>query len=305
MGFPETLPLGGRRWDLADRCLVNFGAVPPEPNDGGGDVNEVTRTRGKRQPNGAPVVDRALALLDCFDADHRYLTLAELSRRSGIPASSALRLATRLVAWGALERVADGSFCVGVRLYEVGSLAPRGRSLRDVALPYMGDLAEATRQHVLLAVRQGDEAILIERLSGQQAIPTLYEVGGRLPLHSTGVGLILLAYADDDFRRSYLDQPLSREPEHTPIDPVTLDRTLVEARRQRSVTFHRLVPTEILSVAVPVFGADDSVIAAVSEVVPETQMDPRLVIPALTTVSRAISRALGARRSVRLTTPRS
>ena len=61
--------------------------------------------------------------------------------------------------------------------------------------------------------------------------------------------------------------------------------------------FHRLVPTEILSVAVPVMGVEDTVIAALSVVVPETQMDPRLVIPALGTAARAISRAFGALRS--------
>jgi DNA-binding IclR family transcriptional regulator len=259
--------------------------------------DDPTIKRGKRPAQGLPVVDRALALLDCFDADHRYLTLAELSRRSGIPASTALRLATRLVTWGGLERVSDGRFCVGLRLYEVGSLAPRGRNLRDAALPYMGDLADATRQHVLLAVRQDDEAILIERLSGQQAVPTLYEVGGRMPLHSTGIGLILLAFADSAFRAGYLARPLTREPEHTPIDRAALERTLADARRQRSVVFHRLVPTEILSVAVPVMAVDDYVIAALSVVVPETQMDPRLVIPALGTAARAISRAFGARRS--------
>ena len=125
------------------------------------------------------------------------------------------------------------------------SLAPRGRSLRDAALPYMGDLADATRQHVLLAVRQDDEAILIERLSGQHAIPTLYDVGGRMPLHSTGIGLVLLAFADSAFRVDYLARPLTREPEHTPIDRAALDRTLDDARRQRSIVFHRLVPTEI------------------------------------------------------------
>ena len=260
-------------------------------------VDDRTIKRGKRPAQGMPVVDRALALLDCFDADSRHLTLTELSRRSGIPASTALRLANRLVAWGGLERASNGTFCIGVRLYEVGSLAPRGRSLRDAALPYMGDLADATRQHVLLAVRQDDEAILIERLSGQHAIPTLYEVGGRMPLHSTGIGLVLLAFADSAFRVDYLARPLTREPEHTPIDRAALERTLDDARRQRSIVFHRLVPTEILSVAVPVMGVEDTVIAALSVVVPETQMDPRLVIPALGTAARAISRAFDVRRS--------
>src|SRR4051812_21870513 len=146
------------------------------------------RVRGKRPARGDPVVDRAFALLAAFDARHRALSLGELSRRSGIPASSALRLAGRLLAWGALERGEDGRFTVGVRLWEVASLAPRGQGLKQVALPFMGDLEEVTRQHVLLAVRDGVDALLVERLSGHQAMPVLYRVGGRLPLHSTGVG---------------------------------------------------------------------------------------------------------------------
>ena len=57
--------------------------------------DRVTLARGKRPPKGEPVVDRALSLLSAFDAGQRRLTLAELSRRSGIPVSTTLRLATR------------------------------------------------------------------------------------------------------------------------------------------------------------------------------------------------------------------
>ncbi|WP_308283067.1 helix-turn-helix domain-containing protein [Pseudonocardia nigra] len=86
------------------------------------------------------MVDRALSLLAAFDAVHRSLTLGELSRRSGIPTSSTLRLANRLLAWGALERGDDGRFTVGLRLWEIASLAPRGHGLRQVAIPFMGSL---------------------------------------------------------------------------------------------------------------------------------------------------------------------
>jgi len=75
--------------------VTNASPVPP-------------RVRGRRPPQGDPVVDRAFALLAAFDAGHRSLTLGELSRRSGIPTSSTLRLAGRLQAWGALERGSDG-----------------------------------------------------------------------------------------------------------------------------------------------------------------------------------------------------
>jgi len=109
-------------------------------------VNETpARVRGHRPPQGDPVVDRALSLLAAFDARHRSLTLGELNRRSGIPTSSALRLAGRLVAWGALERGDDGRYTIGLRLWEVASLAPRGQGLKQVAMPFMGDLEEVTR----------------------------------------------------------------------------------------------------------------------------------------------------------------
>src|SRR3954465_1282562 len=236
---------------------------------------EPTRVRGRRPPQGDPVVDRAFALLSSFDAGHRSLSLGELSRRSGIPTSSTLRLATRLMAWGALERGADGRFTVGLRLWEVASLAPRGQGLKQVALPFMGDLEEVTRQHVLLAVRDGADALLVERLSAHQAMPVLYRVGGRLPLHSTGVGLVLFAFADPAFQEDLLAQPLVHLPENVPVSPAALRRTLAEVRRDGLATIRRRAPQPLVSVAAPVFGADDKISAALSVVVPRENAEPR------------------------------
>lgn len=259
---------------------------------------EPQRVRGRRPPQGDPVVDRALSLLAAFDAGHRVLTLGELSRRSGIPTSSALRLATRLVAWGALERGEDGRFTVGLRLWEVASLAPRGQGLKQVTMPFMGDLAEVTRQHVLLAVREGNEAVLVERLSSHQAMPVLYRVGGRLPLHSTGVGLVLLAFADPSFQEEILAQPLVREPEKVAVSPAELRRTLAEVRREGVARIRRRTPQPLVSVAAPVFGADDQITAALSVLVPAETADPRVLGPAVRTAARAISRGLGAHRAL-------
>lgn len=258
------------------------------------------RARGGRPHRGEPVVDRALALLFAFDAAHRRLSLGELSRRSGIPTSSALRLANRLLARGALERDDTGRYSIGLRLFEISSLCLRGHGLRQVALPYMGDLTEATHQHVLLAVREGDDAVLVERLSAHNAMPILYRVGGRLPLHSTGVGTVLLAYAEPDFQDTYLSRPLLHEPERTPVSAAVLRRSLAETRRDRSIVFRRRTPQPLVSVASPIFGADDEIVAALSVVVPDRQADPHRLTPALRTASRAISRALGAHRSIGL-----
>ena len=285
-----TMPLNGKQlWWAPQPLRAGDGQVTDDPG-------AAPRVRGKRPPQGDPVVDRALALLAAFDAGHPSLTLGELARRSGIPTSSTLRLASRLVAWGALERGADGRFTVGLRLWQVASLAPRGQGLRQVAMPYMGDLEEVTRQHVLLAVREGGDAVLVERLSAHAAIPVLYDVGGRLPLHSTGVGLVLLAFAEPGVQEEYLARPLVHEPEKVPVSPAALRRTLADVRRDGLATVRRRVPNPLVAVAAPVFDASDRVAAALSVVVPQERADTRVLGPALRTAARAISRGLGSRR---------
>jgi DNA-binding IclR family transcriptional regulator len=260
------------------------------------------RVRGRRPPHGEPVVDRALSLLAAFDADHRTLNLVELSRRSEIPASSALRLAIRLVEWGALERDEAGRFTIGLRLLEVATLAPRGHGLRQVALPFMNDLAEVTRQHVQLAVRDGMQAMLVERLSAHQATPVDYRIGGRLPLHSTGVGLVLLAFAPAEVQEELLAKPVYSEPDSRLIPADALRRTLAEVRRERLAIFRRQDETEaIVSVAAPVFGRDDAVVGVLGVLVPKRVAQPRRLGLAVQTAARSISRELGARRSIGIT----
>ncbi|WP_405015150.1 IclR family transcriptional regulator [Kitasatospora sp. NBC_01539] len=248
--------------------------------------------RGKRPPQGDSVVERSFALLGVFTTHRRSLGLGELSRLTGIPKSSVLRLARTLVGLGVLERTGDGDFVIGLRLWEIASLAPQMQGLRAVAMPYMEDLGLVTRQHVLLAVRDGDDALLVERLSAHAANPILYRVGGRLPLHSTGVGQVLLAFAGFEERNAYLARSWRTEPEGVPIDARDLRRTLTAVRRDGYATVVRPRPGPLVSVAAPITGADEAVVAALSVVVPAGD-DVRAIVPAVRAAARAVSRGLG------------
>ena len=57
----------------------------------------------------------------------------------------------------------------------------------------MEDLYEATHGNVQLAVLDGLDALFVEKISGRDSVPIVTRVGGRLPLHATGVGKVLLA----------------------------------------------------------------------------------------------------------------
>src|SRR5690349_24337055 len=125
------------------------------------------------------------------------------------------RLAAELTTWGALERDSRGRYRIGLRLWEVGSLAPRGLGLREIALPYLEDLYEATHENVQLAVLDGAEVVYVERIAGRTSVGVRTRVGGRWPAHSTGVGLVLLAYAGAEAQERYLAGPLARFTDRT------------------------------------------------------------------------------------------
>jgi DNA-binding IclR family transcriptional regulator len=247
---------------------------------------------------GATVTSRVLAVLAAFTESHPALTLSDLARRAGLPLSTAHRIVGELAAWGALERGGDGRYRIGLRLWETAALAPHTLGLRESAMPFLEDVYEATRQNVQLAVLDGDDVVYVERLSARGAVSVISRAGGRLPLHATGVGQVLLAHADPALQERVLAGPLARLTPMTITAPQRLRRVLADARRDGLVIAERQVETHSSSIAAPVFGRDDTVVAALSIVVPATDL-AQSYVAAVRSAARGISRALGAPRALR------
>ena len=238
------------------------------------------------------VTSRLLRVLDAFSAEHPELSLSDIARRADLPLTTAHRLVGELLAWGALERDSRGRYRVGLRLWEVAALAPRGLGLREIAMPFLEDLYEATHENVQLAVLDGTDVVFLERISGRSAVRVLTRVGGRWPAHATGVGLVLLAYAPVETQERYLAGPLAAFTGKTITDPARLRRELAEVRRQGFAVSDGQVTLDALSVAAPVRAADHQVVAALSIVVPMGTTAPATLAPAVRTAALGISRAL-------------
>ncbi len=249
--------------------------------------------RGRVPGATGPVLSRALLVLGAFTPDRPAMSLSELTRQTGLPAPTVHRMLGELAAWGALERGDDARYRIGLRLWELGALAPRGQGLRERALPFLEDLSQITHENVQLAVREGGELVFVERIAGSGAVPVLTRVGGRFGLTATGVGLVLLAHAPTEVQQEVLARPVERYTERTVTDPDVLRHMLADVRTRGFSVSDRQVTLDALSVGAPIHDGRGQVIAAVSLVVRHGSATPHALAPLVRTSARAISRALG------------
>jgi DNA-binding IclR family transcriptional regulator len=237
------------------------------------------------------VTSRVLGLLAAFDDEHRSLSLTELAQRADMPLATAHRLVGELVRGEALVRRADGDYVVGRRMWDLGLLAPVETGLRHAASPFLHDLYGATLATVHLAVRDGASVLYVERVSGHASVPVVSQVGSRLPMHATGVGKVLLAYAPEEVRTEVLGN-LTRVTPYTVTQP---GRLLEQIRRVHSdgyATTSEEMSLGACSVAVPVRSSDGGVVAALGIVVAGFQRDKARLVSALEVAARGIGRSL-------------
>jgi DNA-binding IclR family transcriptional regulator len=246
---------------------------------------------GNASNPGTSVVSRALTLLYAFDEHHRELTLTELAHRADLPVPTTYRLAGNLVAGGALHRRPDGQYFVGRRLWDLGLLAPVQSGLRETASPFLNDIHAATLATVHLAIRDGTQVLYVERLSGRSSVPVVSTVGSRLPMHSTGVGKVLLAHAPDDVRDRALADPARFTP-YTITQPARLRRQLARVRKDGYATTVEEMTLGACSIAVPIRDRSGDVIAALGIVVASLRRDRVRLLTALQVAARGIGRSL-------------
>jgi DNA-binding IclR family transcriptional regulator len=242
------------------------------------------------------VASKVLDVLGAFDEEHRSLTLTALARRAGLPLATAHRLVAELAAAGALSRQDTGEYVVGRRMWDLGLLAPVETGLRHVASPFLYDLYGATLATVHLAVRDGSAALYVERVAGHSSVPVVSQVGSRLPLHATGVGKVLLAYAPEQVRASVLGG-LTRVTAYTVTQPGRLSEQLRRVRADGYATTSEEMSLGACSVAVPVRNGD-TVVAALGMVVPDLRRQLPRLVSALQVAAHGISRTLAGPASV-------
>ncbi|MBM3716805.1 IclR family transcriptional regulator [Microbacterium enclense] len=246
-------------------------------------------------PSGDSAIDRFVRILETFTPTRTAQSTADIGRRAGLPRSSAHRIVNELVDAGLLERDDERRIRIGLRLWELSTRSSHALRLRQAALPFMERVQQRVREHTQLAILEQDEALFLERLSAPDSGANVTRVAGRLPVHASSSGLVLLAFAPHDVRERVLAQPLAPVTPETIVDPTALRRELADIRALGRSVAPGYVDAVSTGVAVPLRDETGTVIAALSVVLPR-DAETQFALVELHRAARDTERALGYRR---------
>lgn len=149
----------------------------------------------KQTQNSLRSVDNALALLEAFEHSASHLSVTELSLKLGVAKSTISRLLTTLSARGYVQKnPITGKYSIGLKLFEIGSIAVAHLTPRDEARPILEQLMLTTQETVHMGVLDQGEVVYIEKIESSQALSMFSKIGRRAPLHCTSLGKAILAF---------------------------------------------------------------------------------------------------------------
>ncbi|MFF2345157.1 IclR family transcriptional regulator [Pseudarthrobacter sp. NPDC058119] len=255
--------------------------------------------------SGESMIARFVRVVSAFDDRHQTMTVAELARRTGLPVTTTYRLVNELLHERLLEREPGGAVHIGTKMWELASRGSKMVGLREAALPFMEDVQSVVQHATTLGILDSDEILYIERIGTHATVVDISKIAGRLPLHATSSGLVLLAHSPAAYQDKILARPLYKYTDTTLTEPMVLRRHLADIRHRGFAAMPGVIVPETTGIAVPVFGPDNTAVAALSVIVPRTEENDSARVPVLMAGARGISRALGWRGELKGTVRRS
>jgi IclR family transcriptional regulator, KDG regulon repressor len=172
------------------------------------------------------VLDRVVKILDCFGPERTDLRLVELAAATGLHKSTLYRLleamrAHRLIGFDETS----ASWHLGMKLFEMGSMAIERLALDKHAHPILDRLADVSGETAHLCVLDGSDVVYIAKVECTRTLRIPSAVGQRNPAYCTGVGKAILAHLAPPQLAAYIAE--------TPLRPFT-KRTLTSAGELRA-----------------------------------------------------------------------
>ena len=193
--------------------------------------------------SGVRTVERALAIFDCFVEENPNYTLADISKKIGVPPSTTLRLLSTLEQKNYIYKNKDNlRYYVGFKLARLGNNARGYFDFCRTARPFLEHLNEQFDESVGLYMLQNNTRVCIDCIEGKKSLRCIIPIGTTYPLTRGAAGRVMLAYLPEQTVLEYLE-----------IDPYTTLKELEIVRKNRYAISYSEQETGVFSVAAPVF----------------------------------------------------
>ena len=217
-----------------------------------------------------PGLERGLRMLAEFSRREPVLTAPELARRLGAPRSTIFRLLMTLEQMGYVERTSDGrAYRLGLAVLRLGFEYLGSLGMVELGRPILERIRDETGFGTSLVVRDGREVVFVLRAVPHSPFASTVSIGTRLPAHATVLGHALLSDQSlAQLRALYPDAELPARSAQTPTDATVLFEAVQQVRTRGHVISDGFYEAHISTVAAPVFGEGNHVVAAIGLNVP-------------------------------------
>lgn len=246
------------------------------------------------RPSPILVLRKAGAVLDVFTPDEPALTARQVQQRTGLPATTTLRLLYTMVEEGFLDRRGD-EYVPGLATLRWAAIARQGMDIVALAQQVLGTLRDVTDESAYLYVRDGLHHVCVAVAESRHTVKQVMRVGAVLPLHAGSAARVFLAY-DPGAMEAVESAELPALTRQTVTDPETLRQSTAQTRSAGYAVSFEERSVGAASLSAPVFDDTGALVAVLGVAAPRQRFSrdrvPSLV-PAVVGAARELSAQLG------------
>lgn len=222
---------------------------------------------------------RGLAVIECFDDVHPRMSIAEVSRRTGIPRTAARRHLLSLCHFGFAHT--DGKlFWLTPRILRLGQSYLESARLPRLVQPYLQNLSSQCGETANVSVLDGHEVVYISRSNSPRVVSIGFHAGARTPAHTVAPGYVLLSRMNDDQLATWVaNHHFTVFTTHGLQDPVAFMAQVQQARKNDHWITQGQLDAGLVGVAVPLLDRQGHCVAAMGMTLQATHW-PREAIEA-------------------------
>ena len=200
--------------------------------------------------------------------------MTTISQGLGLNKSTTHSLISTLEQMGYVQQDQEtAKYSLGLKLFELGQVVHANMDLRNIAMPFLRELALKFGETVHLAILSKGEVVYIDKVDTSRSIRIGSQIGGRNAAYCTGVGKVLLAGLSDNELADILKfMKLEKFTANTIVDKEILRKLLVQVRNNGFAVDQGEIEDGLSCTAAPIKNHRGKVIAGISVSGPTSRM---------------------------------